>query len=286
MMRRLKRILKIAGFVIGVIFIALFIAIHVFLKPKSDEKVLEKLSNSHHQPHIHYNTYKEFKYRVIAMQQAIDSTLPTLVFVHGSPGSMLDYSRYFKDSILNSKANILSYDRIGYGINNAGDVQGSIAFELEILHDLIKDIPPEKVVLIGYSYGGPIVLASPKPYKYKVSLASSISGDLEPMFWTLNFYKWELTRPLIPSLLKAAAKEKYTHLSDLPNYNDKWSVSPSPIVNIQGDKDWIVPYENSKILKKIIDANKLRMVTIAGGGHELIWSDFKLIKNEILKTVQ
>jgi len=285
-MRRFKKILKIIGIVIGVFFIGLLIAAHVFLKPKPDAEVLEKLANSYHKPHIYYNSYKEFKYRVIAMQQAIDTVLPTLVFVHGSPGSMLDYSRYFKDSTLNSKANILSYDRIGYGINNAGDVQGSIAFELEILHDLIKEIPPEKIVLIGYSYGGPVVLASPKKYKYKVSLASSISGDLEPMFWMLNFYKWKLTRPLIPNLLKAAAKEKYAHLTDLPNYHDKWSISQSPIINIQGDKDWIVPYENSKILQGIIDANKFRMVTIDGGGHELIWSDFELIKNEILKTVE
>jgi len=285
-MRRFKKILKIIGIVIGVLFIGLLIAAHIFLKPKSDTEVLEKLVNSHHKPHIYYNSYKEFKYRVIAMQQVIDTVLPTLVFVHGSPGSLLDYSRYFKDSTLNTKANILSYDRIGYGINNAGNVQGSIAFELEILHDLIKEIPPEKIVLIGYSYGGPVVLASPKKYKYKVSLASSISGDLEPMFWMLNFYKWKLTRPLIPNLLKAAAKEKYAHLTDLPNYDDKWSISQSPIINIQGDKDWIVPYENSKILQNTIDANKFRMVTIDGGGHELIWSDFELIKNEILKTVQ
>ena len=285
-MRILKKILKITGFVLGVLFIGLLIAAHVFLKPKSDEEVVEKLKNSYYKPHIYYNTYKEFKYRVVAMQQNIDTVLPTLVFVHGSPGSILDYSRYFKDSTLNSKANILSYDRVGYGTNNAGDVQGSIAFELKILHDLIKEIPPEKIVLIGYSYGGPVVLASPKSYKYKVSLASSISADLEPMFWALNFYKWKLTRPLIPNLLKAAAKEKYAHLTDLPSYNDKWSISPSPIVNIQGDKDWIVPYENSKILQKIIDANKLKMVTIGGGGHELIWSHFKLIKSEILKTVQ
>ena len=285
-MRRLKKIFKIIGIVMGILIVGLFIAVHVFLKPRSDEKVLEQLDNLHHKPHIFYNSFKEYTYRVVAMQKKIDTTLPTLVFVHGSPGSVLDYSRYFKDSLINTKANILGYDRIGYGVNNAGEVHGTIAFELDILHDVTKDIPSEKIVLIGYSYGGPVVLASPKHYKYKVSLASSISAELEPMFWMLNLYKWKLTRPLIPTLLKAASQEKYAHLMDLPNYKDKWNVSPSPVVNIHGDEDWIVPYKNSTILKKQIDENKFTMVTIDGGGHELIWSDFTLIKNEILKILQ
>ena len=285
-MRRLKKIFKIIGIVMGILIVGLFIAAHVLLKPRSDEKVLEQLDNLHHKPHIFYNSFKEYTYRVVAMQKKIDTTLPTLVFVHGSPGSVLDYSRYFKDSLINTKANILGYDRIGYGVNNAGEVHGTIAFELDILHDVTKDIPSEKIVLIGYSYGGPVVLASPKHYKYKVSLASSISAELEPMFWMLNLYKWKLTRPLIPTLLKAASQEKYAHLMDLPNYKDKWNVSPSPVVNIHGDEDWIVPYKNSTILNRKIDKDKFTMITIDGGGHELIWSDFTLIKNEILKILQ
>ncbi len=285
-MRIFKKIFKITGIVIGVLLIGLFIAAHILLQPSSDEKALEKLANSHHPPHIYYNTYKKNKYRVITMQQRLDTLLPTLVFVHGSPGSALDYQRYFKDSLLNMKANIIGYDRIGYGPGNAGNVQGSIAFELEILHDVIKGIPPEKIVLVGYSYGGPIVLASPKPYKYKVSLASAVEGKLEPMFWMLHFYKWKLTRPLIPSLLKAAAKEKYSHLSDLPKYENQWNISTAPIINIQGDKDRIVPYENSMILQQKIDVDKFTMVTIKNGGHGLVWVNFDLIKNEILKTLQ
>ena len=284
-MRRLKKIFKIIGIIVGMLLLVIFIAAHVLLKPKSDKKVLEKLDNEYHKPHVYYNSYKDFTYRVVAMQSEIDTTLPTFVFVHGSPGSVLDYSRYFKDSLLNSKANILGYDRIGYGINNAGKVKGSIAFELEVLNDVTRDIPSETIILVGYSYGGPVVLASPKPYKYKVSLASSISADLEPMFWIMNLYKWKLTRPLIPTLLKAASEEKYSHLSDLPKYKDKWNLSPSTIVNIHGDKDWIVPYENSTILEQKFEDDKFIMVTIPEGGHELIWSDFKLIKNELLKLL-
>lgn len=284
-MRRLKKILKVVIIIISLLILGTLIAAHLMLKPKSDDKVLEKLDNAYHKPFISYNKYKNFEYRVVTMQKVIDTTLPTLVFVHGSPGSPLDFARYFKDSLLNKKANILGYERVGYGLMNAGNIQGSIKSELEILHDVIKNIPSEKIVLIGYSYGGTIVLASPKNYKFKVSLASAISADLEPMFWTLNLYKWPITRPLIPKSVQAAAKEKYAHLTDLPNYDTLWTFSKSPVVNIQGDKDWIVPYENSLILEYKFRNKDFKMVKIQDSGHELIWSDFDLIKNEILLTL-
>jgi pimeloyl-ACP methyl ester carboxylesterase len=116
-------------------------------------------------------------------------------------------------------------------------------------------------------------------------MASAVVGEYEPMFGILNFYKWKLTRPLVPSMLKAAAKEKFAHLSDLPNFKDKWNLSPSKVVNIHGDKDFIVPYKNSIFLQDIIDTDKFTMVTIKDGGHDLIWSHFDLIKAEILKTL-
>lgn len=285
-MRLIKKIAKIFGIVLSILFIGLFIAVHIFLRPSSDKDILEEFSDTNLHPKVYNKPYKAYTYRVLAMQQAIDTTLPTLVFVHGSPGSSMDFKRYFKDSLINAQANILAYDRIGYGPGNSGEVLGSLDSELEVLHDVIKDLPSENVILVGYSYGGTVVLASPKKYRYKVSLASAISADLEPMFWALKLYKWSLTRALMPKSLKAAAKEKYSHLSDLPNYDKKWNKSPSKVLNIQGDKDWIVPFENSKLLQQKLDSSKLHMLIIKNGGHELIWSDFKLIRDELIKTIK
>lgn len=285
MQKKIKKIFKITGIIIAIFLIGMLIAVHIILSPKSDASVLEELATVSILPNIIHNKYKGYEYRVVAMQKEIDITMPTLVFVHGSPGSLLDYKEYLKDSTLNSIANILSYDRVGYGTRNSGNVQGSIAFEIGLLRDVIKDIPTEKIILIGYSYGGPIILAAPESYKYKVSLASAVNGDLEPMFWGLKIYDWKFTRWLLPKKVQAAAKEKYSHLIDLPKYYNNWNDSSSPIINIHGDKDWIVPYQNSIFLQHKIDVDKFNMVTIKGGGHELIWSDFELIKSEILKTM-
>lgn len=284
-LKRVKKILKISFIVIGLLIIVLFTAAHILLKPASNEKVIKELSKGIAMPHIFSNNYKDYNYRVIAMQKELDTTLPTLVFVHGSPGSSLDYKRYFNDSVLNKKANLITYDRIGYGQKNLGKIPGTLAFEMEILHDLIKNIPVDKIILAGYSYGGPVILASNKNYKYKISLASAVVGEYEPMFGVLSLYKWKLTRPLIPPMLRAAAKEKYAHLTDLSMYDDKWNLSPAKVVNIHGDEDFIVPYKNSEYLEDTIDSDKFTMVTIKGGGHDLIWSNFELIRSEILKTL-
>lgn len=285
MPKRIKKIFKVTGIVVTILFLGLLVATHVFFSPKSDKNLLEELTTNNLQPKVIHKNYEGFSYRVAAMQQEIDTAKPTLVFVHGSPGGLLDYKRYLKDSLLNARANILSYDRVGYGLEHTGNVQGSIAFEMGVLHNVFKGIPTEKIVLVGYSYGGSIILASPKKYKHKVALASAVDANLEPMFWVLQFYDWKLTRWLLPKKVQAAAKEKYSHLTDLPNYDGSWNSSPSPIVNIHGDKDWIVPFQNSIFLQDKIDAAKFKMITIEDGGHELIWSDFELIKREILKTL-
>ena len=156
--------------------------------------------------------------------------------------------------------------------------------ELGVLHQLVDTYGAENVVLAGYSYGGPVILASDKAYKYKVSMASAVVGEYEPMFGVLAFYRWRLTRWMIPPKAQAAAKEKYAHREEYPKFREQWSRSPSRVINIHGDEDWIVPYKNSEFLQTVFDRDKFRMVTIPGGGHELIWTDFELIKEELLKT--
>jgi len=281
----LKKIFKIIILVLMVLVIGLIITAHVLLRPKSDAKIIKKLTTNFTNPVIHHKTYLDYQYRTIQLQKSIDTTLPILIFVHGSPGSAMDFQRYLRDSMLNARSNIIAYERIGYGPKNHGKTPADMEVELGVLHDLVKEYPEEKVVLAGYSYGGPVILASDKDYKYKVSMASAVVGEYEPMFIALSFYKWKLTRWLMPPKVQAAAKEKYAHVEEFSKYKNRWNMSPSKVINIHGDKDWIVPYKNSEFLQQIFEKDKFEMVTIPGGGHELIWSDFELIRAEILKTL-
>lgn len=282
---RLKKIFKITGYILILLFVGLYILIVQFSKAKTDETILKEFEEYERSVYINHHTFEDFRYRVLATQEKIDTTLPTLVFVHGSIGSAMDFKQYLLDSTLRKRTNMISYDRIGYGVAHRGDVQESIEFEKNMLEDLIKEIDQSNVILVGYSYGGPIALASIKEYKKIVLLAPAVYSVVEPMPWALNFYKFPLTRWLMPSGWKAASKEKISHPSDLKKYEENWQMNPSEVVSVHGASDWIVPYENSTYLSEMFSPQKFELLTLPDAGHGLVWSNFFEIRKVLLEQL-
>lgn len=284
--KRIKKIFKIFGLILLVVFSVLLIVLINFISPKTDREVMSRFKEAEVQPHLSYEYFKGREVRLIKMQKKLDTLLPTLVFVHGSPGSSMDFQRYLKDSVLNNLANIIAYDRVGYGTSNTGKVLESLEEEVNLLHQLLKDLNTSKVILIGYSYGGTLVMASEKKFKKKVILAASVRGDLEPMFWMMNFYKWRFTRPFVPKVLRGASIEKLRHVTELPNYKNNWNLSPSSVLSIHGKEDMIVPYQNSLFLEQVLGAKKFSLIPIEEGNHSLIWSNFDIIRTALLNSIR
>ncbi len=281
----LKIVLKIIGAGLIILLLVLTFFLYRFTRPISDQAIIEKFKDETEQPIIESFYYNNKKVRVIKMQKEIDTILPTLIFVHGSPGSSMDFKNYLANKELNKKANLITYDRIGYGNSNIGEVLNSVEQELEVLHLLIKELNSKNIVLVGYSYGGTVVMADPYKYKRKIVLAAAVRGDLEPMFWLLNIYKWCFTRPLVPKKLQGAASEKLRHLTELEAMKNQWNKSESQVLSIHGTSDRIVPFQNSLFLKKIMDKDKFILLPIDEGNHGLVWNQFDLINKEILKSL-
>lgn len=284
--KRIKKIFKITGLILLLVFSILIYALIDFISPKTDAEVKKKFEEAAFQPVLSYESFQGREVRMLRMQKELDTLLPTLFFVHGSPGSSMDFQRYLKDSMLNSMANVMAYDRIGYGRSKTGEVLGSIEEEVILLHQLLKELNTSKVILVGYSYGGTVVMASEKQFKKKIVLAASVRGDLEPMFWALNLYKWNLTRPLVPKVFQAATIEKLRHVEELPLYAKKWDLSPTSVLSVHGKEDFIVPYQNSLFLEQIFDVNKFDLIPLEEGDHSLIWSNFDLIKDVLINSIK
>ena len=251
--------------------------------PKTDEKVRESFLEYGVLPSITHERYKTFDFRKVTVER--DTCLPNIVFVHGTIGSVLDFKKYMTDSILTAKANMIIYDRVGYNYQDKNDVQESITFEVEMLEDILKNLNPKKTIVVGYSYGGPIALASKKNYKKVILLAPAVYSEVEPMPGILNIYKWKLTRWMVPPIWKQASKEKISHPEDLRKFESKWNENPNEVLSIHGDADWIVPYSNSEYLKNIFTQEQFELLTLPDANHDLIWSRFAEIKEILLKEL-
>ena len=79
-------------------------AYSVFKSKNIPLKIYDTLINNHH---LHYAVCG-------------DDALPTLVFVHGSPGSWMHYMKYMWDGDLRKKFRIVAIDRPGFGYSDFG----------------------------------------------------------------------------------------------------------------------------------------------------------------------
>ena len=282
-MKLLKKVLKIVIIVLSIVLVILYLLFVNFSAPKSNDKVIQSFKNEGLEVNIAFKKYKEFTYRVVASQKVIDSNKTSLVFVHGAIGSAIDFKKYMTDSLLLKKYNMISYDRVGYNYNDKTLAQKNLKFEVAVLNNLLKKLDSDNTILIGYSYGGPIVLSSEKKYKSILLLAPAVYSKVEPMPFMLNFYKWKITRWLVPHVWKSASLEKMSHKEELSLYEKTWFNNPSKIISIHGDDDGIVPYQNSLYLKEQFPKHQFELKTIKKEGHSLVWTSFEFIKKELLK---
>lgn len=279
----LRKLLRISGVIFLVLLVAILVLAYRFITPKTDEQILKDFEGEKHQPFIEQISFRGRTVRMIRMKHEIDPNLPTLVFIHGSPGSTMDFKRYLKDDRLNACSNIIAYDRPGYSDRDTGEILPSVESEVELLEEILKGTDIGRTTVVGYSYGGTVALASPMNFHKKVALAAAVNGELEPMFWAMKLYKWNLTRPMVPKVLQAASEEKLRHIVELKGDEERWRRSESDVVSVHGKEDFIVPYQNSIYLKNLL-GQRFKLVTLEKGDHALIWTNFELIRDLLLQS--
>ncbi|MCF6212929.1 MAG: alpha/beta hydrolase [Flavobacteriaceae bacterium] len=254
----------------------------------SDKEVIKSFKKAAKTPIIYYTNYKGKPMRYIA-SKPFDSKLPTLLFLHGAPGSSSDFYRYLKDSILNTKANLISMDRLGYGYSNYGIAETSITEQAESAFHILGENKVKDAIVIGWSYGGTIaaklVALHPELIKHAVLIAPAISPADEKYFILGKVAKWGLTRWMVPKAFRVAEDEKLAHAAELKLMLPDWQKIQRPVTYYQGDKDKIVPFANAQFIRDKMPASLLNQITIKGGSHFIVFKNYELIKTELLRII-
>ncbi|MBL7702340.1 MAG: alpha/beta hydrolase [Ferruginibacter sp.] len=212
-------------------------------------------------------------------------SLPTLVFIHGSPGSWMNYMKFMWDSSMRKKYRIVAIDRPGFGYSDFGKamhLQEQGAIILPVLQKLKTKQP---MILVGHSMGGPVLvkLAADDPGLFEkiVIVAGSIDVNQEK---TETWRRIMATRPLywcLPGAFGPSNTEiLYLKKDLLPLQNDFKNIT-CKVLFVHGDKDIWVPIGNIAYGKKMmIHAASIASDTLFGAGHNIPWErpdEFKKI---------
>ncbi len=216
-----------------------------------------------------------------------DTTKPTLIFLHGSPGSWDAFKKYLSDLDLQKQFRLIAIDRPGFGYSNFGTAE-----DLETQANLILPFIKSKNnnqpnTLIGHSMGGPLVakLATKSPTLFKNLVI--LSGAIDPNAETPeNWRPILMTKPiryLIPGVFRTSNDELWWLKDDLKIMKSQLHNIISNIVIIHGTKDSLVPYSNVSFMEKaFINARKIEVLPIEKADHFIPWTHYEIIKKNLL----
>ncbi|MBK5278156.1 MAG: alpha/beta hydrolase [Bacteroidia bacterium] len=226
--------------------------------------------------------------RVITYLKAGDETLPLVVFVHGSPGSLSAFIDFLGDTSLLRKTQMISVDRPGFGHSNFGNAEPSLQKQAACLKPLLEKHKNNRpVILVGHSLGGPLIarmaIDYPELIDGLVIVAGSVDPELEPHeTWfraplATPFLKW-----ILPRSMRASNDEIYKLKPELQDMLPLWKSLTTPTIVIQGKKDSLVPPGNVEFAKQMIVNAPLKIVLVEDMNHFVPWSRPELIREGII----
>ncbi len=216
-----------------------------------------------------------------------DSTLPLVVFVHGSPGSLSAFIDFLADTTLLKVAQLATIDRPGFGYSNFGMAEPSLKRQAACMRPLLEKHKGQRpIVLVGHSLGGPLVarmaMDFPELVDGLILVAPSIDPALEPNEWfrgplATPFLKW-----MLPRSLRASNEEIYHLKPELEEMVPLWPRITAQTTVIQGKKDVLVPWANATFAQRMITNAPVKLMMVEDMNHFVPWSHPQLIRKAIM----
>ncbi|WP_338760328.1 alpha/beta hydrolase [Bernardetia sp. ABR2-2B] len=256
----------------------------------SDRKVRKEFKDQKYKPSF---DYVEFEERKIHYAKIGDDSLPTLFFIHGSPGDWSAFLDYFKDSTLLSRANIVALDRTGYGKSDFGNYEKNLKEQARFYKGVLEkyqDSTKQKPILVAHSYGGAVVLQMAIDYPTMmsgiVSLAGLSSSELTVPRWYNGAAKSVFVRWWLPAALTVSNKEMLHLQEDLKLIENNINKINIPLIVLHGKKDKIVPYGHALFLEEQSKNNtSFELITLPKANHFIPWTHQDTVRNLILKML-
>ncbi len=279
----MKKLLKWIGIVSFVTILVLVFAINIMMTwYDSTDRIVSFFNESGVEITVSEEVIDSYKTRLLLShiegdKESIDKKV--LVFVHGAPGGAMDFKAFMKDTSLLAKYDIISIDRLGYGASENDKKEYSIVLQTKIIIKQLKPYLDRDMILIGHSYGAPIVAYLGTQLKNKPLAtflwAPVIDPENEDIFWYSTLTKYIPFRWIFPKSFEIASYEKVSHSSELKIVEKYWGQINFPIIHVHGLNDRLAPTINLNYTKSNISSLYLSQEILPNAGHLLPFLNFE-----------
>ncbi|HWB62163.1 MAG TPA: alpha/beta hydrolase, partial [Chitinophagales bacterium] len=214
-------------------------------------------------------------------------TMPTIVFVHGSPGSWDAFEEYMQDSLLRLHYRLIAIDRPGFGYSDYGHAM-NLYDECDIISSFLDSVRNgNHLFLVGHSLGGSVVpvLAANNPAIVTgiVVLAGAVDPAAEPVE---KWRHWFLSPPLswlLPGAMRPSNDELYYFKTDVLHLKEKLNEVTCKVCIVHAVNDGLVSVQNAYYMDSAFTKAQVSDTILPTGDHFIPWNHYALISKLLLR---
>ncbi len=267
----------------GVFLMVVLLYLHNLDFSASEEEISEAFEGLKHRHELHSFIKDERNMFYVAIG---DTAKTKVLFVHGSPGSWDNFLSFMRDPELLKNFRMLSVDRPGFGGSGYGIPERSVKEQAELIAEVLYREPSSTpAILVGHSYGGPVIARLAMDYPELVDglvfVAASVDPDLEKTKWYQIPVHYKILSWILPGMLYSANEEILALKAELQRMKPLWKNITVPASVIHGKSDKLVPYPNATFLDSMLVNADSRLVLIENLNHFIPWNRPELIRQEL-----
>lgn len=200
-----------------------------------------------------------------------------VVFIHGSPGLGEEWLPFLTD-VPQGRLH-LAPDRPGFGESGSEPVT-ALQQQADALVPLLGSALQVPVVLVGYSYGGPVALRLAADHPDRVAglllIGAAADPGLEEIHPLQEVAALDFFQQLLPTELANSNAELMALQDGLEALQGDLARIRMPVTVVQGTADTLVPPSNADFLRAHLPVPP-SMIMVEGEGHFLPWTHGPLL---------
>lgn len=261
---------------------------------KTDQELAEEFKGQRIRPTVHYyhvagkpgEKPRTIRYLETPALKG-DSAQPVILFVHGAPSSLSFFDKFFKDTLLLNKAQLVAVDRPGYGYSDFGRVETSIINQAKFLQPLIDRFRKAPfLMLVGSSYGGSVsarlAMNNPDLVDHVVFVSSALGPGLERTYAISYLADSPLVYWCVSPLLRLANDEKLAHREALEAILPDWPKIRANITMLHGQRDELVYPTNVSFAENHLVNAQVKQFLLPENRHDIVFNKREYMTQIIL----